>query len=203
MLNTCVKSARVVVKTLLLNTHTRAGLTVVGNSAVQPVVTQSTVGARHVRTLAVHTLTQTTVVVQVSAVQWCTNTLTSTAGPHTARVMLARESFNHVLVSTTQHRVARARLTLVGGTVQRDTHTKSPGATVLHGARVMVITSNTVGVGLQHAPVARSITQRLITQCIGTVTVALATVFNSGRKTHSNAGVGSAGVAILAIAVNC
>jgi len=152
--------------------------------------------------LTVHALTQTTVVVQVIAVHGCTGALPRAAGAHRTSVLPARSTVDHVLVHTTRNGVARARLALGGGAVDGRPHAKSTGATVVGGAHVLVVASHPVGVGLQHAPAARSVAQCLVAQGISAVVVGLATVVDSSSETHPDAGVGGAGVTVVAVAIH-
>jgi len=175
---------------------------VVGRGAVQTVVAQSAVGARNMHALAVHTLTKTTVVVQVSAVHGCTGAPPRAACTHRTSVLPARSTVDHVLVHATRNGVARARLALGGGAVDGRPHAKSPGATVVGGAHVLVVASHPVGVGLQHAPAARSVAQCLVAQGIGAVVVGLAAVVDLSSHAHPDAGVGGAGVTVVAVAVH-
>ena len=175
----------------------------VGSGAVQTVVAQSAVGARNMHALAVHALTQTTVVVQVSAVHGCTGALPRAAGAHRTSVLPTRSTVDHILVHATRNGVARARLALGGGAVERYTHAKSPGATVVGGAHVLVVASHAVGVGLQHAPAARRVAQCLVAQGAGAVVVGLAAVVDSSSETYPDTGVGGAGVTVVAVAVHC
>lgn len=174
----------------------------VGRSAVQTVVAQSAVGARNMHALAVHALTQTTVVVQVSAVHGCTGAPPRAAGAHRTSVLPTRSTVDHVLVHATRNGVARARLALGGGAVDGRPHAKSPSATVVGGAHVLVVASHAIGVGLQHAPAARRVAQCLVAQGIGAVVVGLATVVDLSSHAHPDAGVGGAGVTVVAVAVH-
>jgi hypothetical protein len=138
----------------------------------------------------------------MAAIHRHATTLTADTSANHASLLRTRHAVNHVGVATPQNRVARAGLAVGSGAVQRYAHTKTSNASVVHGTHVLVVTSHTVGVGLQHAQATRSVAQSLVTQRGRTVFIGLATVGGPGGNADADAGVCSTGVPIVTVAIH-
>lgn len=201
VLDAHVQSTGVGVEALALHTDADACLAVVGTRAVLTVVAHRAVNAGHVDTGAVHTLSQPTVVVQMGAVHGHAVTRTGKTGARGARVEMAGGTVHQIDVLASEHRIARARLALLVGAVDCDTHALPCQTAVVHGADVLVVARHVVLVGLQDTLAAQRVAEPLVAERVRAVAVGLAAVVDARRETDADTGVDRARITVVAVAV--